>query len=52
MREDVLLDLVLPLVLPVAMLVATLRGADTWSVLLGGLCLGSAGARILVHARA
>jgi hypothetical protein len=50
-REDVLLDLVLPLVLPGAMLVAAVRGADTWSVLLGGLCLGGAGARLVIHAR-
>jgi hypothetical protein len=50
-REDVLLDLVLPLVLPAAMLVAALRGASTWAVLLGGLCLGGAGGRLYVNYR-
>jgi hypothetical protein len=50
--EDVVVDLVLPLVLPAALLVAALTGATAWAVLLGGLCLGGAAARLLVAARA
>jgi hypothetical protein len=33
------------------MLVAAVQDATTWAILLGGLCLGGACARLLVHAR-
>ena len=49
--KGTLIQLVLPLVLPLAMLLAALRGATTWAVLLGGLCLGGAAARLLVTPR-